>query len=120
MRRNFGILLTIIVFCWPLISKSKDKPFIILGERAKAPVGLIGNKKIIGLCERYEKECNIKQEPAQIEWTWEVYEFLLDLSKEVNQSIHPITDEDLYGAGVVEHWEGAGILAGDCEEYVLT
>lgn len=83
-----------------------------LAERAQTnpPVGYVQ------FCEDFPADCVVTTAPRRVELTEASWRELVDVNDMVNQSITPVTDQELYG--VPEYWTYP-VTAGDCEEYVL-
>ena len=68
-------------------------------------------------CQRYRDECNIRTRPAPAprltEYGWSL---VRKINVEVNKTIAPMTDQEVYGRD--EYW-AYPTDAGDCEDFVL-
>jgi predicted transglutaminase-like cysteine proteinase len=93
------------------LSSSASKRMYPSG-RAEAPIGYLD------FCDSHSAEC-LPSGPMQerVLLTPEKWRQLVDLNREINESIRPISDMAQYG--VVERWTYPDLGMGDCEDYVL-
>ncbi|MEI7806166.1 MAG: transglutaminase-like cysteine peptidase [Hyphomicrobiales bacterium] len=93
-------------------SAAGEKPFIAVGENARAPIGWVE------FCIEYAPECATKPStPRDVVFTPKAWTDLVRVNKWVNDTIKPVTDLEHWG--VVERWSYPDDGKGDCEDYVL-
>lgn len=93
-------------------SAASEKPFIAVGENARAPIGWVE------FCIEYAPECATKPStPRDVVFTPKAWTDLVRVNKWVNDTIKPVTDLEHWG--VVERWSYPDDGKGDCEDYVL-
>jgi predicted transglutaminase-like cysteine proteinase len=69
-------------------------------------------------CQRYPSECAVdSREPALVRLTSKVWHLMVDVNRQVNALIRPMTDRDHWG--VEDRWDFAEDGYGDCEDYQL-
>jgi predicted transglutaminase-like cysteine proteinase len=80
--------------------------------RAEAPIGYQD------FCKRHAADCLPIGSPLQrVQLTADKWRELVDLNKEINEAIRPVSDMAQYGQ--LEYWEYPTSGMGDCEDYVL-
>ncbi|WP_420360359.1 transglutaminase-like cysteine peptidase [Agrobacterium vitis] len=68
-------------------------------------------------CLRYKAECQVRSKPAPARQVTEHgWDIVRAVNMDVNKSITPMTDMDVYGR---EEWWEYPVDAGDCEDFVL-
>ncbi|WP_429931474.1 transglutaminase-like cysteine peptidase [Agrobacterium vitis] len=68
-------------------------------------------------CLRYKAECQVRSKPAPARQVTEHgWDIVHAVNMDVNKSITPMTDMDVYGR---EEWWEYPVDAGDCEDFVL-
>ncbi|WP_319533555.1 transglutaminase-like cysteine peptidase [uncultured Cohaesibacter sp.] len=86
-------------------------PFMTLKGNTSAPIGHVN------FCRNNPGECNKSFSVDQaIRLTPENWAQLISINSHVNQSIKPVTDQELYSTEELWTYPGA---AGDCEDYAL-
>jgi predicted transglutaminase-like cysteine proteinase len=84
---------------------------MVLGGYTSQPIGHYD------FCQRYPEECSVRPfDYGPLRVTRTTWRLILDVNREVNQLIRPMSDLEIYGAD--EHWDFPGEV-GDCEDYVL-
>ncbi|WP_414470916.1 transglutaminase-like cysteine peptidase [Microvirga sp. M2] len=89
---------------------------------ASQPVAKVGNAKPIAgwvrFCQQTPQECAVDpSEPATITLTPQVWKVLVQVNRQVNAAIKPMTDQEHWG--VEDRWDFAEDGYGDCEDYQL-
>ncbi|HET7413347.1 MAG TPA: transglutaminase-like cysteine peptidase, partial [Pararhizobium sp.] len=85
--------------------------FMTITGRTSQPIGHYD------FCRRYPAECHqISASARPMALTPEKWQTMLDVNYQVNSTIKPETDMQVYG--VQEHW-AYPTTAGDCEDYAL-
>ncbi len=104
-------------------------PFLLGGEaqasrlpEASAPTFDAGSARPIQgwveFCSRHPEDCRVnKAEPEFITLDALTWSTILSINREVNRSIQPITDVELYG--MADYWDYPSPGYGDCEDYQL-
>ncbi|MDX3926984.1 MAG: transglutaminase-like cysteine peptidase [Shinella sp.] len=101
--------------------------FIFSGFMAQAAMALPANIPTVGatsqpighyeFCKRYRDECSgLGADAGPLVLTETNWKTILKVNYEVNTSIEPMTDKEIYG--VEEYWAYPETV-GDCEDYVL-
>lgn len=67
-------------------------------------------------CKRYRDRCNRSAVAPSFELTRERWKKIINVNSQVNMSVAPLTDEQIFG---VEEWWEYPKNVGDCEDYVL-
>jgi predicted transglutaminase-like cysteine proteinase len=84
---------------------------MITGGATNPPVGHYE------FCRSLPQECRANPgRSAPVELTRDGWKTILEVNYDVNQSVTPLTDKEIYG--VEEHWAYPDKM-GDCEDYVL-
>ena len=78
--------------------------------RTSVPLGYIG------YCERFQERCSVRERPARVKLTRQVWKQLTSVNWEINSRIEPVTDLDNFGTE--EFWTYPA-TKGDCEDYAL-
>ena len=78
--------------------------------RTSVPLGYIG------YCERFQERCSVRERPARVKLTRQVWKQLTSVNWEINSRIEPVTDLDNFGTE--EFWTYP-VTKGDCEDYAL-
>lgn len=89
---------------------------------ASQPIAKAGNAKPISgwirFCQQRPEECAVdSSEPATISLTPQVWKVLVQVNRQVNAAIKPMTDQEHWG--VEDRWDFAEDGSGDCEDYQL-
>lgn len=85
--------------------------FMTVGSSTSAPVGHVD------FCKRFGSECRpTARQPQLMQLTRARWDELLSINARINQSVKPVTDQDLYSQAEVWTYP---TNAGDCEDYVL-
>lgn len=72
----------------------------------------------VQFCRQNLAECvGLARTPVRVGLSKAKWDELVSVNRQVNQSVEPVTDEELYG--VAEHWTYPMRSKGDCEDYVL-
>jgi predicted transglutaminase-like cysteine proteinase len=87
-----------------------DQLFAPVYGKTLAPIGFVE------FCARNKSQCEPVGSSARATLTKAAWERLRKVNVDVNSSIEPVSDQDLYA--VPERWEYP-VDAGDCEDYVL-
>ncbi|SNY94179.1 Predicted transglutaminase-like cysteine proteinase [Cohaesibacter sp. ES.047] len=86
-------------------------PFMTLSGKTSAPIGHVE------FCRQNPRECNKSFSVDQaVRLTPENWEQLININNQVNQTVKPVTDQELYRTEEVWTYPGN---AGDCEDYAL-
>jgi predicted transglutaminase-like cysteine proteinase len=92
-------------------SDSQLSPFMVTRGKTSQPIGHYE------FCLRYRDECAVKSPSEErVQLTGERWNELVAVNNEVNVSIKPATDMEVYGRA--EYW-AYPVDRGDCEDYVL-
>ena len=67
-------------------------------------------------CQRYGERCNRPPEKASVELTRELWKTIIEVNNEVNTTVEPLTDREIFG--VEERWDYPDQV-GDCEDFAL-
>ena len=90
---------------------SQLSPFMVTRDKTSQPIGHYE------FCRRYRDECAVKSPSEErVQLTGERWNELVAVNNEVNVSIKPATDMEVYGRA--EYW-AYPVDRGDCEDYVL-
>ncbi|AXS41102.1 transglutaminase-like cysteine peptidase [Breoghania sp. L-A4] len=85
--------------------------FMHVGGAASAPVGHIE------FCKRETRDCRVTaRKPVTMHLTRQRWDELLAVNASVNNTVAPVTDQDLYARAELWTYPNG---AGDCEDYVL-
>lgn len=83
-----------------------------VGEPSRQPIGWVE------FCRRYGSDCRFDpREADQVVLDQRLWNLVIQVNREVNRQIDPITDQDQWG--LPERWDMAESGRGDCEDYVL-
>jgi predicted transglutaminase-like cysteine proteinase len=102
----FALLAT---FAQPAMASSNRH--MTISSTTSAPIGHVR------FCNRHPAECAVRNAYApMVRLTSKRFDQLTTINDFVNQSVRPVTDQDLYR--VAEHWTYPN-TSGDCEDYAL-
>lgn len=114
LRGEFRSMLASVLFlvsCMPAVAAGQDARAVMeTGGKANAPVGQIS------FCRAFPRECDAQGGRGAIGLTQGRWEELQSVNREVNRTVSPFSDAEIYGEEEV--WT-LPISEGDCEDYVL-
>ncbi|MEO4045293.1 transglutaminase-like cysteine peptidase [Hoeflea sp. CAU 1731] len=67
-------------------------------------------------CQRYRERCDRQPEGSKVELTRELWKTIIEVNNEVNTTVEPLTDREIFG--VEERWDYPDQV-GDCEDFAL-
>lgn len=111
-RRGWQLLLVATLQAGTLGSALAGSPYMQTNGRTTQPIGHFE------LCKRSPVECNTKTaSQTPIELTRSLWAEIVAINNDVNTSVTPLTDMEMWG--VEEYWSYPTNGAGDCEDYAL-
>ena len=86
--------------------------FMITAGKTSQPIGHYE------FCASHSGECGVRSKPGErVHLTPQLWNQLVEVNAQVNLSVKPATDEEIYGRP--EFWAYPGAKGGDCEDLVL-